>query len=89
MRCGGVFVPFRGFFLHPGDGPDNLDKAGDEELQGVNRKGRPSDRSLILSHLPQASKERKVSGKGSWEPFTIAPIPEGIWADDQLSGVED
>ena len=56
MRCGGVFVPFRGFVLHPGDGPANLDDAGEEELEGVTRhRGRQPDRTLVLSHLPQAS----------------------------------
>ena len=40
MRCGGLYTPFRGFFLHPGDGPTNLDKAGEEELKGVVHNGR-------------------------------------------------
>lgn len=80
MRCGGLFVPFRGFFLHPGDGPTELDVAGEEELRGVvHHYGRPPDRTIILSHLPKGPRDRQVGSKGVWKPFTIAPIPEGIW----------
>jgi hypothetical protein len=80
MRCGGLFVPFRGFLLHPGDGPAELDAAGAEELAGVvHHYGRPPDRTVILSHLPKGPRDRQVGSRGTWKPFTIAPIPDGIW----------